>query len=125
MIRLLAALLLAFSLISAKSVSSNYATYVLAPVDEASKENSFVEFRKQLIQAIDNKDAAFLTASLAKNIAFGFGDHGYGDGPAGFRRMWKLDKNPEKSKVWELLSRVVKNGGTFSSDHTSFEAPYI
>ncbi|MGE3260491.1 MAG: SH3 domain-containing protein [Bacteriovoracia bacterium] len=123
MIRLLAALLLAFSLLSAKAVT--YKAYVLMPVDEAAKEKSFLDFRTKLLKAIEAKDAAYLSSILAKNIAFSFGGEGDGDGPAGFRRMWNLNKHPERSKVWAELKAVVARGGKFNEDLTSFDAPYV
>jgi hypothetical protein len=123
LIKYFAALLIAFTALAGKP--ETYPTYVLSPVDQASLEKSFVKFRTRLIQAVEDKDAAFLMATLNQNIAFSFGLHGYGDGPAGFKRMWKLDKHPEKSKLWPILLGVLNNGGAFSKDHSSFEAPYV
>ena len=90
----------------------------LAPVDEAAKDPSFVQFRNELKSIIARKDAAKLFHHLASDIHLSFGgDYG---GPA-FHQMWKpFDKD---TKVWAMLSLIVDNGGKFIAPG-GFAAPY-
>ena len=90
----------------------------LAPVDEASKDPSFVQFRNELKDVIARKDAAKLFHYLASDIQLSFGgDYG---GPA-FHQMWKpFDKD---TKVWSVLALIVDNGGKFIAPG-GFAAPY-
>lgn len=90
----------------------------LTPVDEASKDPSFVQFRNELKDVIARKDAAKLFHYLASDIQLSFGgDYG---GPA-FHKMWKpFDKD---TKVWAALALIVDNGGKFIAPG-GFAAPY-
>ncbi len=90
----------------------------LAPVDEAAKDPSFAQFRKELKDVIGRKDAAKLFHYLASDIHLSFGgDYG---GPE-FHKIWKpFDKD---TKVWAVLSLIVDNGGKFIAPG-GFAAPY-
>jgi hypothetical protein len=90
----------------------------LIPVDEGAKDPSFVQFRNELKAVIARKDAAKLFQYLASDIHLSFGgDYG---GPE-FHKMWKpFDKD---TKVWNVLSLIVDNGGKFVVPG-GFAAPY-
>jgi hypothetical protein len=91
----------------------------LAPVDEAAKDPSFVQFRNELKAVIARRDAAKLFHYLASDIHLSFGgDYG---GPE-FHKIWKpFDKD---TKVWAVLSLIVDNGGKFIAPG-GFAAPYV
>lgn len=101
------------------SLPSQAAT-VLQPVDHASKDPSFLEFRSQLLKTIERKDAKALLAVVDKNIHASFGmENGIDD----FKKMWGLNK-PATSQLWAELGKVLKMGGSFSNK-TTFVAPYV
>lgn len=109
-----------FSLVSAIALQAAEPTPTrLAPIDEAAKDASFVQFRNELKDVITRKDAAKLFHYLASDIRLSFG--GDAGGPA-FHKMWKpFDKD---TKVWKALSLVVDNGGKFVVPG-GFAAPYV
>ncbi len=90
----------------------------LLPVDEASKDPSFLKFRSEMIRAVEAKNADALIAMLDSNIRLSFGGSG---GLADFRKDWKpQDKN---SPLWSKLEWVLKHGGSFRNK--MFWAPYV
>ncbi|MFI0400322.1 MAG: SH3 domain-containing protein [Thiolinea sp.] len=96
------------------------AATMLQPVDNASKDPSFLAFRSQLLKTIERKDAKAFLAVVNKNIHVSFGmENGIED----FKKMWGLNK-PATSQLWAELSKVLKMGGSFSNK-TTFVAPYV
>jgi len=93
---------------------------VLLPVDEASRDPSFVAFRESLMDVVARKDRAALLAVIdPTGIRSSFG----GDGTlAEFENLWSLDR-PD-SKLWPELLTVLSMGGAFESDD-AFWAPYV
>jgi hypothetical protein len=89
----------------------------LLPVDEA--DNSFVEFRKETLAALQRRDTTYLYGILAPEIRNSFGGS---DGIAGFRRIWKMEQ-PAQSDVWAVLTRVLSLGG--KRQGATFVAPYV
>jgi hypothetical protein len=100
--------------------SAATAPRVLLPVDEATRDPSFLAFRDSLIQIVKRKDRAALLAVIdPAGIESSFG----GDGTlAEFNDMWKLDR-PD-SELWPTLQAVLSMGGAFTSDG-DFLAPYV
>lgn len=91
----------------------------LLPVDEATKDRSFVKFRDDLSSVIARKGAAALFNYLAPDIKI---DYGGGAGTLEFHERWKpFNKD---TKIWKALSLVVGNGGRFQ-EGGSFAAPYV
>lgn len=92
------------------------------PVDEASKDASFLAFRNRLIAAIDRKDAKYIYSIVDPRIQLSFG----GDaGLAAFKRVWKLER--ADSDFWKEFGLVIKNGGKFTNSPRQpklFVAPY-
>lgn len=93
----------------------------ILPFDEGENNPNFKAFRDELIQACRRKDLKFLLKHTDENISFSFGSPNTGIGY--FVKEWKLDKNPEKSLIWEELESILKMGGVFEEDG-SFSAPY-
>lgn len=90
------------------------------PVDEASKDASFVAFRTKLIAAAERKDVKHILSIIDPKIKNGFGGN---DGIAAFKRDWKLTS--KNSEFWKEFLAVIKNGGSFEKGGTSsFMAPY-
>ena len=90
----------------------------LAPVDEASKDPSFLKFRGELLQAVDRKDAPHLLSILDPQIRNSFGP---GGGIDDFKEMWKPER--ADSEVWTELRFILTHGGAFKTE--GFVAPYI
>lgn len=106
------------ALAAAAQASEPPAPTRLAPVDEAARDQSFIQFRNELKALVARKDAAKLFHYLASDIHLSFGgDYG---GPA-FHKMWKpFDKD---TKVWSVLSLILDGGGKFIAP-AGFAAPY-
>lgn len=114
------------------------------PVDEVSKDPSFLEFRTRLIEAVKNHDADFVLSVVPDNIEVSFGgsplditDGSDMTGKEYFKTMWGLEKRwfmnllnyryrEENWSLWDLLDRVIAMGGSFRGEgNTYFEAPYV
>src|SRR5690606_6855925 len=97
----------------------------LEPVDEGSQDASFAGFRRSLLEALARRDVEALEAAVAPDIRTGFGEDG---GLESFRRQWGLDRDPENSLIWEILTDILNLGGimTGGSDGPRvFTAPYV
>jgi hypothetical protein len=93
----------------------------LLPVDEASKDPSFLRFRTGLSRAVERRDAAFVIRALDPNITNSWGGDG---GIAEFKNTWKPER-PD-SELWPTLGRVLGMGGSFAPDDPkAFWAPYV
>ncbi len=91
----------------------------MRPVDEASKDRSFVAFRTRLIAAVERRDSAFVLSIVDPRIKNGFGGD---DGIAAFKRGWKLPG--KSSRFWKEFLTVIKHGGAFDDGGRMFVAPY-
>ncbi|HXG63609.1 MAG TPA: SH3 domain-containing protein [Blastocatellia bacterium] len=91
----------------------------LRPVDEAARDPSFFVFRARLLEALQQRDTAFLLSVLSPGIRVSFGA---GGGIADFQKMWKPER-PD-SKIWLTLTEILALGGSFREGNT-FAAPYI
>ncbi|MBC7898695.1 MAG: SH3 domain-containing protein [Saprospiraceae bacterium] len=96
----------------------------IKPVDEGKNDASFNTFRTKLIAAAEKRDAKYVLSVIDRNIQNGFGGS---NGFANFKKTWKIE-NP-KAEFWDEFLRVIKNGGSFSSEgggprESWFWAPY-
>ena len=93
------------------------------PVDEASKDASFLAFRTKLIAAAERKDARYIYSIIDRDIQISFGLE---NGAAAFKKYWKPES--KDSKFWDQFLRVIRNGGAFTGEgrgkRTSFAAPH-
>lgn len=94
------------------------------PVDEASKDASFLAFRTKLIAAAKRRDANYVLSVVDQNIKNGFGGN---DGIAEFKKQWQIDR--PGSRFWAEFLPVVTNGGAFGKEPgaavKTFFAPYV
>jgi hypothetical protein len=90
----------------------------LQPVDEASQQPAFLEFRTRLLRALLARDTTGLFSAVAPDVINSFGGDG---GLREFRSMWR-PAEPD-SPVWRVLTEILSLGGAFQSD-TMFVAPY-
>lgn len=95
---------------------------LLLPVDEASLDAGFQEFRDSFLVAVQSKDLAFLKNHLSPNIRYSFGIN---NGINGFLREWQLDTSPAKSRIWHELDQILTLGGSFDKNKAVFTAPYV
>ena len=104
----------------ASTVTFGQERYV-KPVDEASQDPSFLEFRTKLIAAAERKDLRYVQSIMDPKIELSFGGH---SGLSGFRSLWK-----KESEFWAEFLPVIKNGGRFTGDGRNkmnhFAAPYV
>ena len=110
-------------LVSTLSVDSVFAASArLQPVDEASKDPSFLAFRKRLVRAVRKHDLKFVISILDPEIKNSFGGEG---GIDEFKSVWRPDK--ADSKLWGNLLRILSMGGSFSTRNPDwdFSVPYV
>jgi hypothetical protein len=90
----------------------------LYPVDEAARDASLFVLRARLLEAVLQRDMAFILGILSQDILNSFGGNG---GIAEFKEQRK----PEQpgSKLWPTLLTVLVLGGSFRDERT-FAAPY-
>jgi len=93
----------------------------LPPVHEEGKDKEFAAYLTKLKAAVGEKDRAKLLPLLSKQIKSSFGAEE--DSLAAFRKEWKLNEQPQKSRLWQELARVLAEGITREADG-SFNAPY-
>ncbi len=92
----------------------------LLPVDESWMNDSFLEFRTLLLNALEMHDSAFVYTMLDSNILNSFGGDG---GIEEFKAKWKIEDNA--SPFWSLFMSLIELGGTFSEDTLTYSFPYI
>jgi hypothetical protein len=91
----------------------------LVPIDEASANTSFREFREQLLQAVRERNLKRVLAMTAADVHVSHGRTGL----AALRREWQLDRSPE-AMLYELET-IIGLGGRFSQSSCTFVAPYV
>lgn len=86
----------------------------LCPVDEASRDESFATFRRELAAAVEQNNEARLLTLVDPAVRTSFGGDG---GHAAFKSHWKDAQ----------LDKILRLGGTFRGrgDEASFWAPYV
>lgn len=109
----------------AATVSDATSGVRLLPVDEGANNESFNNFRQQLIAAVENKDTEFLLAIVHPDIQNSFGRS---NGIENFKQRWNIEA--ADSQLWAELADVLKLGGTFEGtavgeNADTFVAPYV
>lgn len=94
---------------------------ILRPIDEATRVQSFYEFRTKLREIVRKRDADALLDRVHDSIEFSFGADASGK-PA-FVKNWGLKTNPAKSALWRELGQVLAEGAVFGNEQM-FTAPY-
>jgi hypothetical protein len=93
------------------------------PIDEGGEREDFLQFRKDLMEAVKKRDLTFLTTHLDEGIRYKDFD---GVGQKAFISYWGLDTHAEESAVWKELEEVLVLGGVFETEEKDgFIAPYI
>ncbi len=99
---------------------------VVPPRNEASKDPSLTTFVKELVNAIETRDAEWIYSKLDQDVISTYGDEQTIDV---FKSYWDL-KN-DSTNFWPYLRRVVNMGGVFlhdTADHSGkfeFVFPYV
>ena len=108
--------------IAVTAVGALQAAETLPPADEGPRDLSFVEFRTQLITAVDKHDAAYLQSILHASVA---GSSAKDAGAKAFVARWQPQR--ANSEVWPLLKAILNLGGAYvrSDDGVQFCAPYV
>ena len=91
----------------------------VTPVDEATNDASLVAFRDTLLSIAQRRDSAALSAHLAPEIKFSFGDSR--GGANGFFAHWHRYQSMDR--LWATLDDVLRHGGRFSAPDW-FVAPW-
>ncbi|MBN2260839.1 MAG: WG repeat-containing protein [Clostridiales bacterium] len=85
----------------------------LEKIDESEKDESLNEFITYFKQIIIDKDSEKLIDVIYDNIKFSFR---LDSGKDSFIKYWKLDIDPENSKIWKELSDAIELGGVLQSE---------
>jgi hypothetical protein len=88
-------------------------------IDEGKSDSSFMNFRKELTNAVSGKDTQFIISKLDSNIISGYGDD------SGIKNFSEIYLKNDKINLWEIMKRIIPLGGTFNYNHDFFTAPYI
>jgi hypothetical protein len=94
-----------------------------APIDDNAANMQWLQYKKQLLQALEERNRKAVLAAIDPNV-----DNGPEQkrGIAEFRRRW--DFHDDKSPVWDELRKSVELGGAYVKDEkgaTRFCAPYV
>ena len=113
---------LSSQLIIAQAPFLNQKGKKVIPTDQAEVNPDFFQFRQKLRQALEKKDLDFVLSHLDENAKLTFGGRA---GQKDFLKIWNLEKNPEKSEMWQTFLDVIDLGGKFQDqERNSFVAPY-
>jgi len=97
----------------------------LYPIDEAAQDSSLMLFRLRLIEALVERDTAFVYAHLAPEVKVSFGDT---DGIESFKAIWQ--PGAPESPFWSTMAGIIGAGGIYEADlgysdaEATFIAPY-
>lgn len=91
------------------------------PKDEAKEDRSFLEFRSQLLNAVDKRDGRFILSVLSPRVLTALGG---GVGKANFEHDWDLKS--KQSPFWPKFKFALTHGGYFEAGkkEKKFTAPY-
>lgn len=93
----------------------------MEPVDQASRDGSFVEYRDALLRAVRARDTGAVVELASQDILLSFG----GDaGRESLRGNLEGAENWQGETYWEELRRVLELGGVFLEDG-AFCSPYL
>ena len=87
------------------------------PMDQADLNPHFILFKDSMLQALQQKDTAFLLGHIGDKIAMSFDVE---QTKAEFIKNWNLESAPDNSSLWEVLTEVLEMGGLFSSSEFNF-----
>ncbi len=87
------------------------------PLDQADLNPHFILFKDSMLQALQQKDTAFLLGHIGDKIAMSFDVE---QTKAEFINNWNLQSAPENSSLWGVLIEVLEMGGLFSSSEFNF-----
>lgn len=89
-------------------------------VDEGIKDSSFNNFRTEFLNAVLQKDTAYIISKLDTGVTSGFNQE---DGIKKFKKKYLLN---DKINIWQILTGVLSLGGRFrGDDNNMFFAPYV
>ena len=93
----------------------------MTPVDQASQDPSFVEYRTALLDGVRARDAGRVVAMAAPDIMLSFGGSA---GSESFRRNFSGTESWQGEAYWNELQRILELGGVFFEDG-AFCSPYL
>lgn len=93
----------------------------MEPMDQASRDSSFVEYRDALLRAVRVRDTGAVVDLASPDVMLSFG----GDaGRESLRRNLEGIENWQGGAYWDELRRVLELGGVFFEDG-AFCSPYL
>jgi len=93
----------------------------MEPVDQASQDRSFAEYRDALLRAVRARDASVVVELASPDIMLSFGGE---VGRESLRRNFEGFENWQGEVYWYELQRVLELGGVFLDDG-AFCSPYL
>lgn len=95
----------------------------LLPVDEASRDSSWVSFRNQLLNAVQARDRKYVMGILTPDVRANLEAP---RGPAEFQKQWDVDA--DNSPLWHALRSALFLGSAYvtrEKDGRELCAPYV
>lgn len=112
--------LLSIFLTPAAIAAPDFAEHIVKPRNIIYGEDAR-QFVKRFRLTVKNKDLPALKTMIDKQGKFSFGGD---DGIEGFMELWGLQQNPDESKVWQELQKILDLGGV-SKSGKSMTFPYL
>lgn len=96
----------------------------LDPIDQTQEDHSFAQFKKKLMNAIQNKDVSFIKKILSDDVEYSFGtDPERKNAIDGFLNNYKIKNEKDSSSFWNELRQAIDLGCVKSEG--SFTCPYV
>jgi len=99
----------------------SYKEASLNPFNNHNSNSDIEAFHEAFIQALNDKNLAFIMEHLDENIKLSFGGDG---GKASFKTFWNLEQDPENSDFWDIMLKTIQFGFV-SVEYGGFTAPYV
>jgi hypothetical protein len=94
---------------------------ILEPVNQSEINEELSATLKEILKAVENKNVSKLLTYFSKDVKVSFeGENGTED----LKKHWALNKNANKSEIWQTLKNAIAIGGTFQDDN-NYWTPYV
>lgn len=114
-------LILLLTLSTPSFAAEAFKKVLLLPPEQSILDASFADYRRELLQAVEKRDANALLALTAENIDYSFG--GSEPNKESFAREMNL--NDPHSPFWSNLKTVMDLGCVETRAHEEVQCPYV
>ncbi|PKL18556.1 MAG: hypothetical protein CVV49_05620 [Spirochaetae bacterium HGW-Spirochaetae-5] len=117
-------ILLFFSIIiTGMAEVKEFKKFQLLPIDDSAADKEFYIYIQKFKTAVKSRNLTTLRNLIAHDVAFTFESQ---DGINGLIKLWNLDRNPQNSKFWYEMDKVLSMGSSFYDENKTTQAyPYL